>query len=76
MTRRRFLTLLAGLLGLAGCHTVTLTKVDYYEPTKETLHTREDGNVVGALKSEIIRSGARDEGDKTFAFGVLQSVGD
>ena len=73
MTRRRFLALCAAILGgaLAGCQSLTAKRTEYYEPTKETLHTREDGNVVGALKSEIIREGTRDEGDKSFCFGLF-----
>lgn len=57
--------------GVAGCKTQTLTHREFYEPNKDTLHVREDGYAVGAIKSETVRSGSRDEGDKTFAFGLL-----
>jgi len=78
MTRRLFLVLCAAVLGgvQAGCANQKTLHKEFYEPTSETLHRREDGYFVGALKSETVREGSRDEGDKTFAFGLLQSVGD
>ena len=42
--------------------------VEYYEPTDATLHEREDGLKVGAVKSETVKSGQPDwSGNKTFS---------
>ena len=50
----------------AGCQSVN--RVEYYEPTEATLHEREDGLKVGAVKSETVKSGQPDwSGNKTFS---------
>lgn len=73
MKRLTFPVLCAAILGgvLAGCTNQKILHKEFYEPTKETLHQREDGYYVGALKSETTRSGSRDEGDKSFCFGLF-----
>ena len=60
---------------LGGClGNQVLKSYEYYEPTKETLTRREDGLAVGAIKSETIKSGSRDEGDKALAVGLVNSL--
>ena len=60
---------------LGGCLGNQITKsYEFYEPTKETLTRREDGYAVGAIKSETIKSGSRDEGDKALALGLVNSL--
>jgi len=73
MTRRRFLALCAAVLGgaLLGCTSQRIKHYEFYEPTKDTIHQREDGYFVGALKAETTRDGSRDEGDKSFCFGIF-----
>ena len=39
---------------LCGCASQTMRTVEYYEPTEATLHEREDGLKVGAVKSESV----------------------
>ena len=53
---------------LSGCASQTLRTIDFYEPTETTLHEREDGLKVGAVKSETVKSGQPDwSGNKTFS---------
>ena len=60
---------------LCGCFgNQSLVTREFYEPTKETLTRREDGLAVGAIKSETIKSGSRDEGDKALALGLVNSL--
>ena len=62
---RRILAVLA--LGAAalvcGCASQRITERHYYEPTDKTALKREDGMTVGALKTEIIKSGSPDWSD-------------
>ena len=59
---------LSAVLVLSGCASQTLRTVEYYEPTEATLHEREDGLKVGAVKSETVKSGQPDwSGNKTFS---------
>ena len=64
--------LAAALCGCMGNQ--SLVTREFYEPTKETLTRREDGYSVGAVKSETIKSGSRDEGDKALAVGFVNSL--
>ena len=60
---------------LCGClGNQSLVTREFYEPTQETLTRREDGYVCGAIKSETIKSGSRDEGDKALALGLVNSL--
>ena len=65
------LVLCGGVLSavlLSGCASQTLRTVEYYEPTDATLHKRDDGLKVGAVKSETVKSGQPDwSGNKTFS---------
>ena len=65
------LVLCGGVLSavlLSGCASQTITERHYYEPTAETALKREDGLTVGAVKSEVIKTGAPDwSGNKTFS---------
>lgn len=65
------LVLCGGVLSavlLSGCVSQTLRTVEYYEPTDATLHERDDGLKVGAVKSETVKSGQPDwSGNKTFS---------
>ena len=45
---------------LCGCASQTITERHYYEPTESTAFKREDGLTVGAVKSEVIKTGAPD----------------
>ena len=63
---RRILAVLA--LGAAldiivGCASQCIAERHYYEPTDKTALKREDGMTVGALKTEIIKSGSPDWSD-------------
>lgn len=73
MTRVAFILALGGLLA-AGCANQNVVERTFYEPTKETFTRREDGYAVGAVKSETIKSGSRDEGDKALALGLVNSL--
>ena len=73
MTRAAFILALGGLLA-AGCANQNVVERTFYEPTKETFTRREDGYAVGAVKSETIKSGSRDEGDKALALGLVNSL--
>ena len=68
---RRLLSLCAAcaaLVALCGCASQTTRVVEFYEPTEATIHERDDGIKVGALKSETIKSGQPDwSGNKTFS---------
>ena len=55
--------------GCLGQQTVKI--MEFYEPNKDTLTRREDGYAVGAIKSETVKSGSRDEGDRDFAIGLV-----
>ena len=60
---------------LGGClGNQSLVTREFYEPTKDTLTRREDGYAVGAIKSETVKSGSRDEGDKALALGLVNSL--
>ena len=65
------LVLCGGVLSavlLSGCASQTLRTFEYYEPTDATLHERDDGLKVGAIKSETVKSGQPDwSGNKTFS---------
>ena len=53
---------------LCGCASQSLRTVEYYEPTPETIHEREDGLKVGAVKLETTKSGQPDwSGNKSFS---------
>ena len=71
--KRLFMCALAGLAlaGLAGCFSQEVLQREFYEPTDKTLTKREDGYIVGAIKSESTRSGSRDEGNKEFNIGLI-----
>ena len=67
------LALGAALDILGGCASQVIKQLEYYEPTDTTSYKREDGLTVGALKSEVIKSGSPDwSGSKTLS---LISVG-
>lgn len=57
---------LAGFLAalLCGCASQQIIERHYYEPTESTALKREDGTTVGAVKSEVIKSGAPDWSDE------------
>lgn len=73
---KRYLSVLAlgaALDILGGCASQVIKQLEYYEPTDKTSYKREDGLTVGALKSEVIKSGSPDwSGSKTLS---LISVG-
>ncbi len=48
---------------LCGCASQTITERHYYEPTETTAFKRDDGLTVGAVKSEVIKTGAPDWSD-------------
>ena len=48
---------------LCGCASQTITERHYYEPTESTAFKRADGLTVGAVKSEVIKTGAPDWSD-------------
>lgn len=55
---------LASLAFACGCASQQIVERHYYEPTAETALRREDGTTVGAVKSEVIKSGAPDWSDE------------
>ena len=63
--KRIFHVICGGVLAsaLCGCISQTITERHYYEPTEATALKREDGLTVGAVKMEIIKSGAPDWSD-------------
>lgn len=63
--------LLAVGAALCGCYGQRVTVREFYEPTSETLTRRDDGLAVGAVKSETIKSGSRDEGDRDYTIGLI-----
>ena len=53
---------------LGGCASQSYVERHYYEPTSETALRREDGTTVGAVKTEIVKSGSPDwSGNKSFS---------
>ena len=54
-----------------GCFSQQVIERSFYEPTDKTLTKRDDGYIVGAVKSEATKSGSRDEGDKEFNIGLI-----
>lgn len=62
MRRLLFIALLTGLF--CGCASQQIIERHYYEPTAETALKREDGTTVGAVKSEVIKSGSPDWSDE------------
>ena len=63
---RRLVLVLCGVVlasALCGCISQTITERHYYEPTEATALKREDGLTVGAVKSEVIKTGAPDWSD-------------
>lgn len=48
---------------VCGCASQRITERHYYEPTDKTALKREDGMTVGALKTEILKSGSPDWSD-------------
>ena len=60
--------IITALAALGGCASQEIIQREYYEPTDATLHEREDGLKVGAVKSETVKSGQPDwSGNKTFS---------
>lgn len=58
---------------VCGCASQCIRQFEYYEPTAETAFKREDGMTVGAIKTEVIKSGSPDwSGSKSLS---LISVG-
>ena len=58
----------AALSAMCGCASQVCRVYEYYEPTEATIHERDDGIKIGALKSETIKSGQPDwSGNKTFS---------
>ena len=72
--KRLALALALGAAALVcGCASQCIRQFEYYEPTSETAFKREDGMTVGALKTEVIKSGSPDwSGSKSLS---LISVG-
>ena len=72
--KRLVLVLAFGAVALVcGCASQCIRQFEYYEPTAETAFKREDGMTVGALKTEVIKSGSPDwSGSKSLS---LISVG-
>ena len=53
---------------LGGCASQSYVERHYYEPTSETALRREDGTTIGAVKTEIVKSGSPDwSGNKSFS---------
>ena len=60
------LVLCGGVLAavlLSGCASQSTITHEWYEPTDKTALKREDGMTVGALKTEIIKTGSPDWSD-------------
>ena len=68
---KRLVELLSGAIAVAvmcGCASQSFIERHYYEPTSETSLKREDGTTVGAVKTEIVKSGSPDwSGNKSFS---------
>lgn len=56
---------------LCGCYGQRVIVREFYAPTSDTLTHRADGYAVGAVKSETIKSGSRDEGDRDYTVGLI-----
>lgn len=53
---------------LCGCASQRTECREWYEPTPTTMQTRKDGQRIGALKSETVKSGQPDwSGNKTYS---------
>lgn len=50
--------------GVGGCASQSFIERHYYEPTPETALKREDGTTVGAVMSEVMKSGSPDWSDE------------
>lgn len=62
--KRLVLVLALGAAALVcGCASQCIRQFEYYEPTAETAFKREDGMTVGAIKTEVIKSGSPDWSD-------------
>ena len=61
---RRAVLVVALALGIGGCASQQIIERRYYEPTESTALKREDGTTVGAVKSEVIKSGSPDWSDE------------
>ena len=62
--KRIALALALGAAALVcGCASQCIIERHYYEPTDKTALKREDGMTVGALKTEILKSGSPDWSD-------------
>lgn len=67
----RRLVLCGGVLVAAflsgGCASQVCRVTEYYEPTEATAFKREDGLIVGAVKSEAIKDGQPDWSPKSIS---------
>ena len=73
---KRIVELLCGAIAVAtmcGCASQSLVCREFYAPTPETALKREDGTTVGAVKSEVYKSGSPDWSDEKH-FSIL-SIG-
>ena len=61
---RRAVLVVALALGIGGGASQQIIERHYYEPTESTALKREDGTTVGAVKSEVIKSGSPDWSDE------------
>ena len=61
---RRAVLVVALALGIGGSASQQIIERHYYEPTESTALKREDGTTVGAVKSEVIKSGSPDWSDE------------
>jgi hypothetical protein len=65
---KRIVLIAAFFALLAGCATQKIVQREFYPPDESTLHVREDGMRIGALKSETTKSGQPDwSGNKSFS---------
>ena len=65
MKRALLIVALASVVfGVGGCASQQIVERHYYEPTPETALKRDDGTTVGAVKSEVIKSGSPDWSDE------------
>ena len=63
MKRLALVLALGAAAFVCGCASQCITERHYYEPTAETAFKREDGMTVGAIKTEVIKSGSPDWSD-------------
>ena len=73
---KRIVELLSGAIAVAtmcGCASQSLVSREYYEPNEATAFRRDDGTTVGAVKSEVYKSGSPDWSDEKH-FSIL-SIG-